>query len=284
MIPIADNLHIMSPSVAKAVKERDPLPLKKIAEECRKAGAYAMDINPGPIRHNAEEIITFVIEAVQDTFGGRLLLDSAQAEVLEAGIASCKEPPIINGFSLEEAKLKSILPLAAKYQTEIIGFLINEKGQVPLMAEERLEVASQLLAKAEENGVPPERVIIDPVLVPLSWQDGTRYNRELLEVIRLLPQLFGKPIRTIAGLSNLGAASPNREVRAKVETSFILMLAAAKLDFILMNVASKSNLEALNLSQLLLGEKVFTWEEVQNNNIESFMEKEGNVKPEHREK
>jgi len=155
-----------------------------------------------------------------------------------------------------------MLPLADKYQTEIIGFLINEKGQVPPRAEERLEVASQLVAKAEESGVPPERVIIDPVLVPLSWQDGAHYNRELLEVIHLLPQFFAKPIRTIAGLSNLGAGSPNRAARAAVEANFILMLAAAKLDFILMDVTQESNLDALNLSQLLLGDKVFTWEEV----------------------
>ena len=262
MIPIADNLHIMNPIVAKALKERDPLPLKEIAECCRKANSYAMDINLGPLKHNTQEIITFVIEAVQDTFGGRLLLDSVQAEVLEAGIAVCKQPPIINGFSMEETKVNSILPLAARHQTEIIGFLINAKGQVPLRADERLEVASQLLAKAEENGVPPERVIIDPVLLPLNWQDGTRYNRELFEVIRLLPQLFEKPIRTIAGLSNLGAGSPNRKARTKVETSFILMLAAAKLDYILMNVTHRNNLETLNLSQLLLGEKVFTWQEV----------------------
>ena len=262
MIPVADNLHIMDPVVAKAIKERDPLPLKKIAEDCRKANVYAMDINLGPLKHNAKEVITFVIETIQDAFGGRLLLDSVQAEVLEAGIAACKEPPIINGFSMEETKVKSILPLAAKYQTEIIGFLINAKGLVPLRAEERLEVASQLVAKAEESGVSPARIIIDPVLVPLSWQDGTRYNHELLEVLRLLPQLFGMPIKTIAGLSNLGAGSPNRKAKAKVEMSFILMLAAAKMDLILMNVAQKSNLDTLRLSQLLLGEKVFTWQEV----------------------
>jgi len=262
MIPIADNLHIMNPIIANALKERDPVPLKKTAEHCRNVNAYAMDINLGPLKHNAEEVITFVIETVQETFEGRLLLDSVQSEVLEAGITACRKPPIINGFSLEKAKLTAILPLADKYQTEIIGFLINEQGQVPLRAEERLEVASQLVTKAEERGVSLERVIIDPVLVPLSWQDGARYNRELLEVINLLPQFFAKSIRTIAGLSNLGAGSPDRATRATVEANFILMLAAAKLDFILMDVTQKSNLDALNLSHLLLGEKVFTWEEV----------------------
>jgi hypothetical protein len=40
------------------------------------------------------------------------------------------------------------------------------------------------------------------------------------------------------------------------------MLAASHLDYILMNVAQESNLTALNLSQLLLAEKVFAWQEV----------------------
>ena len=189
MILVADNLHIMNPNVAKALKEKNPLPLQNIAERCKEAKAYAMDINLGPLKRNAEGVITFVIEAVQDTFGGRFLLDSVQPEVLKAGIAACKRPPIINGFSLEEAKVSSILPLSAEYQTEIIGFLINKKGQVPITAEGRLEVASRLLAKAEECGISPERIIIDPVLVPLAWQDGTRYNSEFLEVIHLLPKL-----------------------------------------------------------------------------------------------
>ncbi len=262
MFLIADNVHIMNPPVAGAMRERNPIPLKEIAERCLKTGAYAMDINLGPMRQDVEETVAFVIEAVQDCFKGRLVLDSVQAEVLEAGIKVCKQPPIINGFSLEEDKLNFVLPLAARYQLDIIGFLIDEKGRVPCDAEERLDVASRLVATAEEQGVSPDRIIIDPVLVPLSWQDGTRYNRELLAVLRFLPHLFEKPLRTVAGLSNLGTGAPDRNARVSVETSFILMLAALKLDYILMNATSQSNLNALNLSNLLLGDKVFTWQEV----------------------
>jgi 5-methyltetrahydrofolate corrinoid/iron sulfur protein methyltransferase len=264
MIPVADNLHIMNPRVAKALRERDPSPLKKIAERCKKSNAYAMDINLGPMKHNGEETIIFVIEAVQDIFKGRLLLDSVQPEVIEAGIRACTYPPIINGFSMEDAKLEAILPLAAKYHTEIIGFLIDHSGQVPLRADERLALASELVARAQEKGVSIEHIIIDPVLAPLSWQEGTRYNREFLEVLHLLPQLFTSPPRTIAGLSNLGAGAPDRTSRIAVESAFIHFLAAAKLDYILMNVTQDSYLSALSHSQLLLGEKVFAWQEVKN--------------------
>lgn len=262
MLLIADNLHIMNPSVAKALQARDPVPLKRIAERCKEANAYAMDINLGPLKHHAAEMITFVIETVQEVFKGKLVLDSVQAEVLAAGIEACNTPPIINGFSLEKVKIKTILPLAARYEAEIIGFLLNEEGHVPCKAEERLAVASRLIGEAEEQDVPLERIIIDPVLVPLSWQDGTRYNHELLDVIRFLPQLFSKPVRTIAGLSNIGAGAPDRATRARAETSYILMLSALKLDYILMNSASKSNINALHLTKLLLGEKIFTWQDV----------------------
>ncbi len=262
MLLIADNLHIMNPEVAKALQERNPLPLKKIAKRCTEVKAYAMDINLGPLRHNAEEIITFVLEAVQDSFNGRLVLDSIQAEVIAAGIKVCKHPPIINGFSLEANKIKTILPLAAEFQADIVGFLIDEKGKIPLSAEERLAVASRLIAAAEKLGITPEKIIIDPVLAPLSWQDGTHYNRALIETIQLLDQIFGQPIKTIAGLSNIGAGAPDQSKRQTAEAAFLFMLAASHLDYILMNVEHERNLTAFNLSQLLLSEKVFTWQEV----------------------
>jgi hypothetical protein len=43
------------------------------------------------------------------------------------------------------------------------------------------------------------------------------------------------------------------------------MLAASKLDYILMNISRRSNLSALLMSQSLLGDKVFTWQEVGDN-------------------
>ena len=262
MLLIADNLHIMNPVVAKALQARNPLPFKKIAEHCTKVNAYAMDINLGPLKHNIEEVITFVIEAVQDSFSGRLVLDSIQADVIAAGIKICKQPPIINGFSLEEGKLQAILPLAAEYQADIVGFLLDEQGKIPSGTEERLAVASRLVAVAEKRGVPPEKIIIDPVLAPLTWQDGTDYNRALIETIQLLDQVVGQPVRSIAGLSNIGAGAPDRSKRQTAESSFIYMLAASHLDYILMNIEQESNLTAFNRSQLLLAEKVFTWQEV----------------------
>ena len=161
-----------------------------------------------------------------------------------------------------KSSIKTILPLAAEYQTDIVGFLIDEKGKIPLSVEERLAVASRLIAAAEEQGIPPDKIIIDPVLAPLSWQDGTNYNRALIETIQLLDQVFGQPIKTIAGLSNIGAGAPDKAKRQTAEAAYIFMLAASNLDYILMNAANKSNLTALNLSQLLLAEKVFTWQEV----------------------
>ncbi len=131
--------------------------------------------------------------------------------------------------------------------------------------EDRLAVASRLVAKAKESGVPSEKIIIDPVLVPLSWQNGALYNLELLHAIQVLDQLFEKPVRTMAGLSNLTSGSPRGLARERVEAAFIFMLSASKLDYILMNISRRSNLSALRLSQILLGEKVFAWQEVADN-------------------
>ena len=50
-----------------------------------------------------------------------------------------------------------------------------------------------------------------------------------------------------------------------IKAAFIFMLAASKLDYILMNTSRRSNLNALRMSQSLLGNKVFTWQEIGDN-------------------
>lgn len=54
--------------------------------------------------------------------------------------------------------------------------------------------------ECRKAGIQPQRLIIDPVVAPLVWQDGNLQNMEVLEVIRTLPDLLGFPVRTIAGM------------------------------------------------------------------------------------
>jgi 5-methyltetrahydrofolate corrinoid/iron sulfur protein methyltransferase len=114
---------------------------------------------------------------------------------------------------------------------------------------------------AEANHLSPAQIIFDPVVPPLSWQDGNRLVREVLETLFLLPDLLGRPVRTIAGLSNLTSGAPSRARRQVVESAFLAMTATAGLSMALLNVFHTETMNAARACRALISEKPFSWAE-----------------------
>ena len=259
---IADNLHIVNPIVARAMTRLDPGPIAELVTRCQQAGAQAVDINSGPLPKAPEATFAFLVETVQGCTSLPLVLDTTNPRALAAGLRVCRRPAIINGFSLEPARLERMLPLADDYGADIIGYLLGPGSQVPIALEEMLDVAVALYAAYRQAGLPPQRLIIDPVVVPLSWDNGIRHNQAVLKVIAMLPDLLDAPVRTIAGISNLASGPVPPERKIALESAFLPMLAAAGLDMALLNVLHAPTVHAAGLCNALLGDKVFAWEQV----------------------
>ena len=169
---IADNLRITQKAVEIAVAEKDPLPLQVMAKGCEMAGADGIDINSGPLYRDPEARMAFMVEAVQEVTPLPLILDTSNPKALKAGLHACKTPATLNGLSLEPSKLEHILPLAAAHQSDLVCYLLFPNGHVPPDSTERLNVAVLLYQRCLEAGIEPDRVIIDPVIVPLSCRMG----------------------------------------------------------------------------------------------------------------
>ena len=260
MIVVADNLHVVNPSVAEALAGLDPKPIQDLAVRCQAAGAQAIDINSGPLGKEPEKYFAFFVEAVQEATSLPLILDTTNARALEAGLNVCRRPAVINGFSLEPAKLERILPLAARYDADIIGYLLGPNSEVPLDEDEMMGVAVSLFGHYTAAGLNPERLIIDPVVAPLSWEDGIRHNRAVLRVLQRLSELLGANVRTIAGVSNLATGPVPVHRKIEVEQAYLPMLAAAGLDMALLNIFHEPTVQTAAACSALLGDKVFTWE------------------------
>ncbi len=259
MLIVADNLHVVNSTVARAMAELDPEPITDLAMRCFDAGAQAIDINSGPLPKSPESHFAFLVETVQSVNDGPLVLDTTNPAALAAGLQVARNPTIINGFSLEPEKIERILPLAAIHDTDIIGYLLGPESQVPTGADEMMEMAVALYDTASKAGVSPERLIIDPVIAPLSWENGTLHNQAVLTVIQHLPDLLGMPVRTIAGLSNLASGPMPIQRKIELEMAFLPMLAAAGLDMVLLNIFHEPTVRWVDICDRLLGEKVFAW-------------------------
>ena len=262
MLLIADNLQLTSMVVARAVESRNPRPVQDLVRSYESAGAEAIDINTGPLIRHPEEIMAFLVEAIQEVSDLPILLDTANPAAIKAGLEANKKKAVINGFSLEPAKRAGILPLARKFEADIIGYLLLPDGQVPAGAADRLTIAVELYNAFKEAGLDDGRLIVDPVVVPLLWANGTAQAPEVLSVLRTLPDLLGFPVKTVAGLSNLTAGKGPQQAKLLAERTYLAMLAAAGLDMVLLNISHRETVQTACACAALTARGIFTWAEL----------------------
>lgn len=260
MILIADNLRITNPVIASALDKRDAEPIVKMVRRLVKNGAHAIDINTGPLNRDPEGKMTFMVRTVQDVTQLPLVLDTVNPKAVAAGVSAADRPVMINGFSLEPHKLSSILPIAKTNNCRIIGYLLRPDGHVPSGAAERMNIAVELYAAFKRGGLEDDRLIIDPVVVPVSWQDGVRQNQEILDVLMTLPDLLGFSVKTVAGISNLTAGGKDRVKCRLLQQAYLAMLAACHLDMVLCDALSPEVVRCFSACQALLQPDIFTWE------------------------
>ncbi|MFC1839528.1 dihydropteroate synthase [Thermodesulfobacteriota bacterium] len=258
MILVADNLRITDSTIQNAIKNRDRDQIYSLTERLVNAGAGAIDINPGPLTKEADSQMKFFVDSVRVVTDLPLLLDTTNPEAIRAGLSAGKTGMIINGFSLEPCKLEQILPLAKEFDVDIIGFLLNSDSQPPADIQDRLNIAVELFQKCREAGISENRLIIDPVVAPLLWNNGATRNMELLEIIRLLPDILGFQVRTIAGLSNLTSGISDKEKKLTLQKAYLPMLASSGLTMLLMDILNTPVVNMANTCNSLTGKKTFT--------------------------
>jgi 5-methyltetrahydrofolate corrinoid/iron sulfur protein methyltransferase len=259
---IADNLRITKTDIQTALKTQDSRSIQKLVIQCEQKGVFAIDVNTGPLTREPEHKMTFFIEAVQSVTSLPIVIDTSNPAAMEAGLKAANNKAVINGFSLEPRKLEKILPLAKEYDTDIVGFLLYSDSMVPKDVSSRCEVALELFEHVEAAGIAKEKLIIDPVVPPLAWEDGIIQARAVLEIIRTLPDLLGFPVKTIAGLSNLTTGSKNSKKKNLVKQSYLAMLASAGLNYVLMDVLNNDTFNTAIVSDLFTKEDIFSWEMV----------------------
>ncbi len=260
MFIVADNLNITNPVIEKAVSTLDPEPVREMVRACEVAGADAIDINSGPLTRDPQTRMAFLVESVQSATDLPVLIDTANPKAMEAGLGANRKTAIINAFTLEPSRLDSILPMAKTYDTDIIGYLVYPNGHVPPDAADRLDIAVELYTECHKAGLDKERLIIDPIIVPIYWQNGTSQAMEILEVIRTLPDLLGFPVRTMAALSNFTSDGGSKEKKRLLEKAYLPMLMASGLNMVMMNVLNAEITAIARVCRTIAGQRVFAWE------------------------
>jgi 5-methyltetrahydrofolate--homocysteine methyltransferase len=237
----------------------NPTGRKKLAEELRsgdlgtveldthaqvEAGADVLDVNAGIPLVDEAELLAQMLQTVQGAADVPICIDSSVIEALEAGLAVYEGKALVNSVTGEDERLEEILPLVAKHGAAVIG-LANDETGIPETPQQRLEIATKIVAAAGDHGIGPEDVVIDPLAMTVGAD--TEAVTTTLETIRLIRDTLG--VNMCLGASNVSFGLPERHV---LNAAFLPMAMAAGLTSAIMNTAEVC-VSAVRAADLLLG-------------------------------
>ncbi len=219
MILIGENINIISKAIGPALRERDPEPIKAMVLLEAKAGMDYLDLNIGPARRSGEEMMTWMVNTVREATDLPLSLDTINPQAMEAGLRANQGQSLINSVSLQPERLEQGLPLARKYQANMIGLLWGAEG-MPRDANERAMLAVDLVYEANEAGIPNEAIWIDPIVTPVSGE--INQVKACLEFLPML-QDIAPGCKSAVGLSNVSNGTPTF-LRPYLNRTYLVML------------------------------------------------------------
>ena len=205
MLIIGENLNVISKKIGQAFKDRDPAPIREMAEAETKAGVDVIDLNLGPARKAGAELMEWVVKTVQEVTDLTLCLDTTNVEAIEAGLKVCKKKALINSISARPERLDALMPLAKKYNAAYIALSLGVEG-IPRDANERALLAAEHLAKAAEYGIPEEDMWIDPIVLPTNTQQIQVQG--CTEFMMMLGDI-APACKSTCGLSNISNGAPD---------------------------------------------------------------------------
>ena len=222
MIIIGENLHVIAGAVSTAIKERDAKVIQDLARAQVAAGADYIDLNLGPLRKDPEEIIQWVVNKVQEVVDLPLSLDTMNPVAMEAGLKICQKRPLINSASGKASSKEQMLPLAKKYNCDIVISVITDKGMPPDV-NSKADSIMDTVAYANELDIPNEDIWVDPIILPVSTAgEGQGFSVANLEFIQLLQDML-PGVKSTVGLSNISNGVPD-ELRPILNRTYIVML------------------------------------------------------------
>jgi len=219
MIIIGENIHIISKAVSGAIKSRDAKAIQELAMAQSQAGVHYIDLNLGPATKDPIEMTEWLVKTVQGAADLPLSIDTLNPVAMNVGLKMCKRRPLLNSASGRTDSKEHMLPLAKSYGTEVVISVLTDEG-CPMDVASRSESIMDTVAYANSLGIPNEDIWVDPILLPVSADQGQA--KEVLEFIKILPDIM-PGVKTTLGLSNLSNGTPPQR-RGLLNRTYMIML------------------------------------------------------------
>jgi len=244
---IAERINMTRKSIRLKVWERDEAFVRGEAIRQAEAGATHIDLNAGGDPSKEAADMVWLTKIVSDATSLPLSFDSANPEVLRAGLELCNRPgTIINSLTMERARVEAALPLVKEFGAGIICLTMDDSG-MPEDLDGRVRIADGIACLLRSNGIPLDQAYFDPLVRPASTNPGQAQH--ILDAIRVIREKY--PESHIAlGLSNVSFGIPRRN---NLNKAFLAMLVAAGCDGAIIDPTEPDMMVTLRSAQAVLG-------------------------------
>jgi len=226
MLVIGERINVRTTIIRDAMQKRDFGPIKDFAEKQVNAGANVLDVNIGPARKDGPDLMSWMVKNLQEAVDVPLCLDTTNVDAMDAGLGVYKGKAMINSTSAEPERLAAFMPLAQKYNCDIIALTLA-KGGLPRDGAERCALAADIMAAAAEYNVPLENIYLDPIMIPMNGQQ--EQVPAIFEAIQMFKELNDPPMKSVIGLSNISNGCPEH-LRPLINSVFAAMAMTVGLD------------------------------------------------------
>ncbi len=198
-----------------------------IREQVHDLGLRLIDVCMDSNVVDTTEVLKEVVHRQTTDFAGAMSLDSFATDALVEAIKVYPGRPIVNSISLEElgpgvTKLDELIEATKNHAPVYIALCAGSQGPGST-ADEKYELAKQIVERAGEHGVTPDQLLIDVNIFPIGAEstEDMNFAVESLNAIEKVKTIH-PDLKTCVGVGNLTNGLGQKPYMRKVLTSVFL--------------------------------------------------------------
>jgi len=262
MILIGERINGMFKDVKQAIAEKNKQVIQDLAKKQVQAGANYLDVNVGTAAADQEGTMQWLVETIQETCSAPLSLDSQKPAVIAAGlkVLGAEAGVILNSTPLnkksDDQVLDKYIEMAeqAGPKASIIALTMDKNG-VPQDTDTRVAIAAEIVQKAMEKGFDTQRILIDPILLPVKVPNAQAQPGNILAAVDQIKYLADPAPHITAGLSNISQGATERSLINRI---FLAMAISHGLDSAIVDVLDENLMNALATAEMLMNKQIYS--------------------------
>lgn len=234
-----------NPTLMEAFLREDFRKIVSRGRSAKNRGAHVLDVRTAGLPGKDEKsLMVDTVKNIQKSLDIPLQLESRNPQVLDAALRIYNGKALVNGLDGTEKTLREVLPIVKKYGAAVVALTLDEAGPNTHW-KKRVDIARNILKRAEALGIHKKDVIFDPMVLPAGTGSDPL---DALKAVGAIKDQLG--CKVLLGIGNVSYAMPRR---ALLNQTYLAMAMSWGMDALMLNMDDEESLLTLRAGQVLTG-------------------------------